>query len=179
MKKILIIITAIFIAIGGGISLQKYLEQPQTQAHGNPVVGSQRIEFAAVDLNGELRNINEWHGKLIFLNFWATWCPPCKKEIPDFIALQAAYGDQGLQFIGIAIDNEHAVAEFAKSKGINYPTLVAEADGVALAKRYGNTLSVLPYTVIINREGEISDIIVGELSKIDAKKIMEKHGIKL
>jgi len=180
MKNTLIFIFAILIAGGSGFALQKYLNQEQelTQSN-NPVMGLQRIEFAAVDLNGQMRNIKEWDGQLIFLNFWATWCPPCKKEIPDFIELQKAYGDQGLQFIGVAIDNEHAVAEFADNMGINYPSLIVEADGISLAKRYGNTVGALPYTVIINRDGEISDTIVGELSKIDAKKILEKHDIKL
>ncbi len=179
MKNFLILITAILIAGGSGIALQKHLNQAKSQAHNNPVVGSQRIEFAAVDLNGELRNIKEWDGQLIFLNFWATWCPPCKKEIPDFINLQNSYADQGLQFIGIAIDNEHAVAEFSEKMGINYPILVVGADGIALAKRYGNTVGALPYTVIINDEGIISYTIVGELSKTKAKEIMKKHGIKL
>ena len=79
-----------------------------------------------MDLDGNLRNIKEWDGKLILLNFWATWCPPCKKEIPVFIELQTAYKDQNFQIIGIAIDDEEAVAEFAKHIGINYPTLLTE-----------------------------------------------------
>ncbi len=178
MKNTLIFIFAILIAAGSGFALQKHLNQEPVQ-NNNPATGLQRAEFSAADLNGQLRNINEWDGQLIFLNFWATWCPPCKKEIPDFIELQKAYGDQGLQFIGIAIDNENAVAEFSENIGINYPTLVVEADGITLAKRYGNTIGALPYTVIINRDGEISHTIVGELSKIRAKELMEKHGIRL
>jgi thiol-disulfide isomerase/thioredoxin len=178
MKNTLIFIFAILIAGGSGFALQKFLNQDQLQ-NNNPAAGLQRAEFAAVDLNGQLRNIKEWDGQLIFLNFWATWCPPCKKEIPDFIELQKAYGDQGLQFVGIAIDNEHAVAQFAENIGINYPTLVVEADGITLAKRYGNTVGALPYTVVINRDGEINGTIVGELSKIRAKELMEKHGIRL
>ncbi len=178
MKNTLIFIAVIILAGGSGFALQKYLNN-ESSPHDSPIIGTQRIEFSAVDLNGEVRNIKEWDGKLIFLNFWATWCPPCKREIPYFIELQKAYGEQGLQFIGVAIDNKYAVAEFAKNIGINYPTLIVEVDGVALARRYGNTVGALPYTVIINRDGEISDTIVGELSMIETKALLEKHGIKL
>ncbi|VAW54238.1 hypothetical protein MNBD_GAMMA06-1296 [hydrothermal vent metagenome] len=179
MKNIIIFTLAIIIAGGSGFALQKYLNQPSAQTQKKPAVGIQRPEFAAPDLNGEMRNIKEWDGKLILLNFWATWCPPCKHEIPAFIELQQAYGEQGFQIIGIAIDEEDAVREFAKKIGMNYPTLVAPGDGVMLSKRYGNGVGALPYTVIINRDGEISDTITGELSKIRAKELLEKHGINL
>ena len=177
MKNTLIFIVAVVIAGGSGIALQQYLNQKQTIT--NPATGNLRPEFAAMDLNGQLRNIKEWDGDLIVLNFWATWCPPCRKEIPEFIELQQAYGDQGLQFIGLAIDNAEAVAEYAKDISMNYPNLIVEADGVVLAKHYGNGVGALPYTVFINRKGEISDTFKGELSKKHAKEILQKHGIKL
>ena len=177
MKNTIIFIVAIVIAGSSGFALQKYLKQQKTPK--NPAIGLQRPEFAAMDLKGQLRNIKEWDGKLIFLNFWATWCPPCKKEIPAFIELQKAYGDQGFQIIGIAIDDEEAVTEYATQIGINYPTLLAEADGAGLAKRFGNGIGALPYTVIINRKGEIRHTIRGELSKIAAEDFLQKYDINL
>jgi len=177
MKNTLIFTVAIIIAGGSGFALQKQINQKESIT--NPAIGNQRPEFSAMDLNGQLRNIKEWDGDLIVLNFWATWCPPCRKEIPEFIKLQQTYGKQGLQFIGIAIDNEHDVADYAESVGMNYPNLVVEADGVGLAKHYGNGIGALPYTVIVNRNSEISDTFKGELSKKHAKNLLEKHGIKL
>ena len=177
MKNTLIFIVAIMIAGGSGFALQKYLKQQQ--ASNNPAIGLQRPEFAAMDLNGQLRNINEWDGKLIFLNFWATWCPPCKKEIPTFIELQKAYGDQGFQIISVAVDEENAVREYASKMGMNYPTMAVEAEGAGLARRYGNGIGILPYTVIINRDSEISNTITGELSKKRAKELLEERGINL
>ena len=177
MKNTLIFIVAIVIAGASGYSLQKYLKQEQQS--NNPAIGLQRPEFAAMDLDSQLRNIKEWDGKLIFLNFWATWCPPCKKEIPTFIELQETYAEQGLQFIGIALDDDESVRKYAKMMSINYPTLLAEIDGVGLAKRYGNGIGALPYTVIINRNGEISQTIRGELSKKHALDILDKHDIHL
>ena len=179
MKNIILIIVAITIAGSSGYALQRYLNQPQIQTQSNPAIGFQRPEFAAMDLNGQFRNIKEWDGKLIFLNFWATWCPPCLKEIPEFIELQKAYGDQGFQIIGIAIDDEDKVREYVEKVGMNYPSLVVQDEGVMLAKRYGNGIGALPYTVIINRDGEISHTIRGELSKIRAKELMEERGIQL
>jgi len=177
MKNTLIFIIAIILAGTGGYVLQKHLSEKQIA--NKPAIGIQRPEFAAMDLDGTIRNIKEWDGQIILLNFWATWCPPCKKEIPDFIDLQQAYGDQGLQIIGISIDSEEATREFAEIVGINYPIMAVQTEGVMLAKRYGNAAGALPYTVIINRDGEISNTIMGELSKIRAKELLEENGIKL
>ena len=177
IKNTLIFIVAMTIAGGSGFALHKYLNQKQIQT--NPMIGQQRVEFAAADLTGKFRNIKEWDGKIIFLNFWATWCPPCKKEIPAFIELQKAYGEQGLQFIGAAIDDDEAVMEYAKQMGINYPLLMTQTEGVGLAKRYGNGIGALPYTVVINRDGDVTHTIRGELSKKRAEEILDELGIKL
>ena len=182
MKNTLIFIAAALIAGSTGYALQQSLNQPPipTQVqNNNPVLGQQRPEFAALDLDGELRNIKEWDGKIIFLNFWATWCPPCLKEIPEFIELQDSYGDQGFQIIGLAIDDEAAVRQYVEEVGMNYPSLVVEADGIGLAKRFGNGIGALPYTVIINRDGEISNTFRGELSKLRAKELLKERGINL
>jgi len=179
MKNSFIFIIAIIMAGSSGYAFQKYLSQPQIKTENNPALGSQRPEFAAMDLNSKQRNIKEWDGKVILLNFWATWCPPCLREIPEFIELQKAYGNQGFQVVGIAIDDEEAVREYVNKIGMNYPSLVVQDDGVMLAKRYGNNIGALPYSVIINRDGEISYTIRGELSKIRAKELLKERGISL
>ncbi len=177
MKKILLFIIAMGIAGSSGFAMHRYLNQHKDLS--NPIIGQLRHEFAAPDLDGEFQNITQWDGKLIFLNFWATWCPPCKKEIPAFIELQQAYGDQGFQIVGLAIDDSDAVKQYAEKMGMNYPTMVVQQAGIELAKRYGNPAGVLPYTVIINRNGEISNTITGELSKIRAEEMLKEYGIKL
>ena len=177
MKNTIIFVATILLAGASGFILHKYIHDQQLQK--NPVIGSQRPEFAAMDMNGELRNINEWDGKLIFLNFWATWCPPCLEEIPGFIELQHAYGNQGFQIIGIAVDNREAVPQYITESGMNYPALLADIEGIDLARRYGNDIGGLPYTVVINRKGVISSTFVGELDKNHAKKVLKNHGIKL
>ncbi|MCW8923100.1 MAG: TlpA family protein disulfide reductase [Gammaproteobacteria bacterium] len=188
-KKALPILVILFISTISSYAVQRYLVQQNasnqipvrpelatTGPDGQPLI---RPEFAMADINGQVRNIKEWDGKIILLNFWATWCPPCLREIPEFVELQEKYGEQGFQVIGIAVDNEEDVRDYMNETEINYPIVAAESEGVELSSRYGNKIGGLPYTVIINRKGEISDKIMGELSKIKAEKILEKLNIKL
>jgi thiol-disulfide isomerase/thioredoxin len=128
------------------------------------------------DLQGQQQPIAQWKGQVLIVNFWATWCPPCLKEIPEFIRLQEQYRARGVQFVGIAIDDRGKVAEFADRLGMNYPVLVAELEGIALARKAGNRLGGLPFTVIIDRQGRTSKI---ELGVLDEKKLLPILGALL
>ena len=179
-KKVLPILAILLVSTITSYAVQRYIDQEAI--NNGPHTDDQiliRPEFAMADLDGQIRNIKDWDGKVILLNFWATWCPPCLTEIPDFIELQEKYGDQGFQVIGIAVDNEEAARDYANEVKINYPIRAAEFEAIELSSRYGNRIGALPYSVIINREGEISDKITGELSKIKAEKLLEKLSIKI
>ena len=126
--------------------------------------GSERPEFVLPDLQGRLRPVSEWGGKVLLVNFWATWCPPCLKEIPLFIDLQSRHGDRGLQVVGIAIDNPDAVSALAASRGINYPVLLGDEEAIDASVRYGNTRGVLPYTVVVDRRGRVVLSHLGEMT---------------
>ena len=128
-----------------------------------------RPEFSLPDIDGNVRSIKEWDGKYIVLNFWATWCPPCQKEIPDFIEMQKKYHANNLQFVGVAIDDEEIVRRFTLEKGINYPSLIAEVAGIDIAKQYGNRTGALPFSVIIDPSGQVVFQHAGILSE---KKIL-------
>jgi len=175
MKNALIFIVAIVIAGSAGFALQRYLSNKQQSS--NSVIGQPRPEFAAESLDGKIHNIKEWDNKVILLNFWATWCPPCKREIPGFIELQNEYGDQNFQVIGIAIDEMGAVREFAAKIGINYPIIAVQSEGVELSRRYGNNVGALPYSVFIDKNGTIRSTILGELSKKRAINTLKQLGI--
>jgi len=175
MKNALIFIVAIVIAGSAGFTLQRYLSGNQQSS--NPAIGQARPEFAAESLDGKIHNIKEWDNKIILLNFWATWCPPCKREIPDFIELQNEYGEQDFQVIGVAIDEMEPVREFAAKIGINYPIIAVQSEGVELARRYGNTVGALPYSVFIDKDGTISATIIGELSKKRAVSTLKHLGL--
>ncbi len=111
--------------------------------------------FKLKDVDGKIRDVKEWDGQVLMINFWATWCPPCRKELPAFIEVQEKYKDKGFQIVGIALDEKQAVIDFTDPMGINYPLLLADQEGIVLTKAYGNRLSVLPFTVIIDRKGNI------------------------
>ena len=95
---------------------------------------------------------------MVVLNFWATWCPPCRREIPDFISLQAAFGPKGLQIVGIALDEPEKVKAFSREAGINYPVLLGTEE---ITVRYGG-ISGIPTTFIIDRDGNIVTSFEGQ-----------------
>jgi len=116
------------------------------------------------DLDGKGQPLSQWRGKVLVVNFWATWCPPCLEEIPAFVQLQSKYGAKGIQFVGIAVDDKPKVAEFSKRVGINYPILIGGLDAIELSRKSGNRLGGLPYTVIIDRNGNLANVESGKLT---------------
>ena len=128
-----------------------------TKVTGNTstAVSTIRPLFKLKDLEDKVRDVKEWDGKVLMINFWATWCPPCRREMPAFIELQEKYKDKGFTIVGIALDEKQAVIDFTDPMGMNYPILMAEQEGIVLSKAYGNNLGVLPYTVIVDRKGNI------------------------
>lgn len=133
-----------------------------------------RPDFSLADLAGAMRHVQEWDGKVLVVNFWATWCAPCRKEIPFFNTLQARYGEQGLQFVGIAVDDARAVKRFMEVIPIDYPVLVGDDDAIPIAKAYGNKEGVLPFTVFIGRDGNIVSIAKGGLTEEIAEQTLRK-----
>ena len=158
-RKTLIILFAAFVALTAGIFAQSSLTLIKDA--GN----SQLPEIILPDLQGKQRNITEWQGKVIIINFWATWCPPCLKEIPEFIELQKELGDLGLQFIGIAIEEQQPVDEYVSLININYPILIGEDSGIALSVALGNLINAVPFSVVVDRKGNIAHRQPGEFSK--------------
>jgi thiol-disulfide isomerase/thioredoxin len=107
------------------------------------------------------------------VNFWATWCPPCRAEMPEFVKLQTKYKTNGLVFVGIAIDQKDKVIAFADEIGVNYPVLLGELGAVELTRNLGNRLGGLPYTVIVDRSGHIVATEMGELSKARLEPVIK------
>ena len=133
------------------------------------------IEFSLPDRLGKTQAISQWKDKIRVINFWATWCPSCLKEIPDFVQLQKKYAAQNIQFIGIAIDDLNTVEDYLAFTEINYPILIAPFEGGLIAQQLGNLISAIPYTVVVNQQNEIIFRHQGELSK----ELLEKQLVTL
>lgn len=130
-----------------------YLYQSISPSVDLPETGPPAPDFELTTLEGEPFRLSEQRGKIVVLNVWATWCPPCRMEVPGFVELQDEYRDQGVLFVGLSVDEEgfEAVQPFAEEYEMNYPQVVGR--GVAFQK-YGQTTTV-PRTYLIDREGRI------------------------
>jgi len=122
-------------------------------ASGAALLGSFRPDFELGSDNGEFVSPADFPGKTLLLNFWATWCAPCREEMPMLMDLQRKYGTDGLQVIGIALDDAQNVRDFVGKYGISYPVLVGEEDVFETSAAYGNEEGVLPYSVLIDKTG--------------------------
>ena len=118
-------------------------------------------QFALKDLNGRTVRLSDYRGKVVLINFWATWCPPCRAEMPDLVRLQRQHAKQGLQIIGITYppESKTRVRRFARSLKVNYPIIL----GTSQIKDRFSSENVLPITVVIGRDGKVNDIISGIL----------------
>lgn len=126
------------------------------------------------DLAGKPRRIAEWRGKVVAVNFWATWCAPCREEIPLFMQVRRERASQGFEVVGIAIDNEPKVAEYARNVAISYPVLIADGSGLDLIRRLGNTSGGLPYTAFLDRGGRPVRSKLGALNRSELDGLLSQ-----
>ena len=134
------------------------------------VIGQPAPAVQLPDPAGEIQALSQWQGRPMLINFWATWCPPCRKEIPDLIALHQAFEEQGLVVVGIALDDPEPVRRFIRDFGIDYPVLVEEGRGTQMNADFGNALGILPYTVYVDADGVIRKVHRGVLTRDQGRK---------
>ena len=126
------------------------------------------------DLQGKSHSLNDWHGKVLLVNFWATWCPPCRAEVPLLVKLQAKYAAQGLQIVGIATDeqNEQDVRTFVKKLVVNYPILMSNGQSAEIVDALGGDFIGLPVSVVLDRDGKVFRINAGAMEPQDAENLV-------
>jgi len=130
--------------------------------------------LALPDLDGNTQKLAQWRGKVVVVNFWATWCEPCREEMPEFVKAQREFGPQGLQFVGIAVDQADRAASFARELGVNYPVLIGGYDAMELSRSLGNRLVALPFTIVIDRQGNVAHTQLGPVKKLQLQSIISK-----
>ena len=134
--------------------------QPASTTSEQALASSQLI-----DLKGEPASLSRWRGQIIVVNFWATWCAPCREEMPAFASISRRFADKNTVIVGIGIDSREKIVAFVNELKIDYPILVIDAAGIALMRILGNRSGALPFTIIVDQAGKIVDRHVGPLTE--------------
>jgi thiol-disulfide isomerase/thioredoxin len=148
-----------------------------SDAPGAPGAPSPRIPdalpaFSLNDLSGHATPISEFAGKSLVINFWATWCAPCRREIPLLNALATQWASHDVAVVGVAVDHRDKVLQFRDQFKIGYPLLIGEQEALDVAASFGMVSPAFPFTVFTDRRGEVVALFVGELHRPQAALIM-------
>jgi thiol-disulfide isomerase/thioredoxin len=149
-------------------------ESNQSETLPQPVIPARLPQFSLKDLDGRPVPVSSWTGKSLMINFWATWCAPCQREIPLLKALAMDWKDRDLQIVGIAVDDPDKVRRFAKEFHIDYPLLVGEQDALDVAAGFGMVSPGFPFTVFTDGRGEVVALFLGELHRPQAEFILSQ-----
>ncbi len=170
-RKALRFVIAAALAIGGGIAagLYQYRVEPADDA-----VVEQLFRQNYPDATGNRTDLSSYRGKLLIINFWATWCAPCVEEMPELSEIQKETTARGVQVLGLAVDSADKVLEFSHKVPVLYPLLVVGSAGIDLSREFGNESGALPYTVIVDRHGAIVDQTLGRFKRARLMRVIDR-----
>ena len=177
----LLLILASTLAAGAGYFLAKPRQAPIPPLEAAPAADApaRLLALTLPDLDNRPQALVQWKGKVLVVNFWATWCPPCKEEMPEFSRISSKYSAKGVQFAGISIDTAEKVIAFQRETPVSYPLLISNLDALELSSDLGNRAKALPFTVVLRRDGSIQKVKLGKFATPDLEKAIEealKHG---
>ncbi|MBM0103476.1 TlpA family protein disulfide reductase [Steroidobacter sp. S1-65] len=191
MKPIGYIAVAVIAAAAGfgiyqfGIAPRVAVEPPQAASQTAPAEPSAAADesgdtalpetlpdFTLANLEGQPQSIRSWQGKSMIVNFWATWCAPCRREIPLLKKIQADHGDEGFQVVGVAVDFREDVLKYAKEIGIDYPLLIGEQDGMEAVTKFGRGSLGFPFTVFTDNQQRLVLFHLGEIHPPQAEVML-------
>jgi thiol-disulfide isomerase/thioredoxin len=130
----------------------------------------QLLSTVLPDARGTLQALSQWNGKVLVVNFWATWCEPCREEIPGLMRLRQKYSAKNVEIVGIAVDYASNVGDYEKSMGIHYPLLIGGVESIDLARSLGDRQGGLPYTIVLDRTGKLVKAHLGLVHEADLDK---------
>jgi len=130
------------------------------------------FEMVLTDLKGQPQGLGQWRGKVLVVNYWATWCHPCLEEMPGFSRLQDKYRDKSVQFVGISIDTASKIIEFQKTTPVSYPLLIGNIGVMENSAALGNTRQALPFTAVFDGQGRLAATKLGRFAEADLERLL-------
>ena len=161
------VVAALALAAGLYFGIEQRAEAP------DPAAVSALTHADLPEIAGGRATLERWRGKVIVVNFWASWCPPCREEIPGLVRIQQKFAANGLQVVGIAVDSVDKSRQAAGEMGISYPVLVAEVQIIDVTRRLGNRAGGLPFTVVLDRDGRLVTTHLGLLSEVQLERLIK------
>jgi peroxiredoxin len=135
---------------------------------------AQLFALSLPDPDGREQHLGQWQGKVLVVNFWATWCPPCVEEMPDLQRIRNEYVARGVEVVGIGIDSPDKIRRFRDQQGLTLPLLVAGFSGSELAQSLGNQVAAMPYTVVIDRGGRVAQRKLGRIQDAELRQWLDR-----
>lgn len=172
-KSNLAIIFILIVGLAAAYGYRKYTQRPPS--FNNGIIGKTAPEFNLPSSTGDQINLKDYKGKLVLLNFWASWCPPCRAEMPGFIKLHEEYKDKSFSIIGAALEDKRSADRFAKEIGVNYPYAFGLEPIQDRAAAFGNPDGGLPYSVLIGADQKIISVFYGFISEDKLKKMIDEN----
>ena len=160
-------------ALAAGVLLWLFAHAPDHEVSVD-IAPSAILAATFADPAGNRQSLGQFEGKVVVLNFWATWCAPCREEMPAFVRAERRWAGRGVQFVGIANEDPRRVARFGRDMGVDYPLWVGGEEVGEFSRRLGNRLGALPYTVILDGTGVPKRAKVGAYSEPELEAALEK-----
>ena len=171
-RRVLIGVAALAGLGGAALSWRQRQEQDRAARAADEAV-TLFYQQVLPDSDGQVFRFEQLRGSQVVVNFWATWCAPCVEEMPELSALARETRASGTRFLGVGVDNQDAIAQFARKIPVDYPLVVANATGAFLAAKFGNAAGGLPYTVVIDPSGKVKTQILGRVALDSLRAVLK------
>ena len=169
------VVLALAVALLAGVAgmlTARFVNDPARQLQ--PAVRAP-ADFTLPDPDGQPRRLSEWRGRHVLINFWATWCPPCRHELPLLAASQRRYGTGRLQVLGISLDDPKVLGNFLKQSPLGFPTLVGGNEAFGLMAGYGHPRGSIPFSILLDPAGKVLARKAGALSETELNNLLQTH----